>query len=251
MASTKVLILMWNYFLENSLLSYSIELMAALAGSFYLSRVPEADKMVRLFVYYLWLTLFVEILGFYAAFAYFNNYEILWFIKDTGFERNFWLYNSFKVVTFLMYFLLFYSQLNNERVKRFFYTVFLLFTIISVINYIVSDVFFRAYAAFTPVTGTIILMLIIAAYYFEMLKSDRILNFYRSVVFYISVGSLFWHLVVTPLFIYSHYFSMDSPAFVSLHALLLKLANIFMYTCFTIGFLVCSRRKNSYLSSIL
>lgn len=241
---------MLEFFLENTLLVYLLELLSALAGTYYLWKSPGSGKNIRMFVYYLWLIVFVETIGIYPVYAYLNDYKTLWFIKDTPFERNFWLYNSFKIVSFLVFFQFFTNELKNERLRKLFRLLIIGFAVSAVLNLLLSGVFFKAYSSFTFITGTFILSIIISAYYYEILTSDKILNFYQNIGFYISVGSFVWHLVVTPLFIYSHYFTMDSPEFVTFHALVLKRANVFMYSCFTLGFFICSRKNNYYLSSI-
>lgn len=225
--------------------------MAALAGVYFLLKVPGAGKHTRLFVYFLWLTIFVEALGLYPAYAYFSDYQSLSFIKGTGFERNYWLYNLFNILGIVVFVLFFSRQLENKKLSRLFRVLIIVFAVTALINLAVSDVFFKAYAAFTSIVGTFILLLVIISYYIEMMSSDKILNFYKRLGFYVSIGVFFWHLVVTPLFIYSRYFTMESPDFVSLHSLILLIANIFMYTCFTIGFVVCSRENNSYSSYTL
>lgn len=225
--------------------------MAALAGTYFLYKVPGTGNMTRLFVYFLWFTLFIEVLGLYPAYAYITNYRRLSFIQNTGFERNYWLYNLFNILGIIVFVLFFSRQLENTKLSRLFRVLLSVFAVTALINLAVSDVFFQAYAAFTSIVGTCILLLVIISYYIEMMSSDKILNFYKRLGFYVSIGVLFWHLVVTPLFIYSRYFTMESPDFVSLHSLILLIANIFMYTCFTIGFVVCSRENNSYSSYTL
>ncbi len=241
---------MLDFFLENILLVYLLEFLAALSGTFYLWNSAGASKMMRIFVYYLWSIVFVETLGMYPLYAYFNNYETLGFVKDTPFERNFWLYNSFKIVSFLVFFEFFTRKLSNAGLRKIYRVFIMVFAGTAVLNLLLSGVFFKAYSAFTCITGTFLLVVIISSYYYEMLGSNKILNFHKNIGFYISVGAFLWHLIVTPLFIYSHYFTMESPEFVAFHALVLKVANVFMYTCFTFGFLICSRKNNFYFSSI-
>lgn len=103
-----------------------------------------------------------------------------------------------------------------------------------------SGSFFNQFSLYISMGGTIYLTFLIFIYYLDLLKSKGILTFYRSLPFYISVGLLIWHLVVTPLFIYSRFFSLSSPDFVALHSFILKVANIFLYGILITGFVFCS-----------
>lgn len=80
------------------------------------------------------------------------------------------------------------------------------------------------------------------AYYYEMLKSDKILNFYKNLAFYVSVGVLIRYLVVTPIFIYSKYYTNASPDFVEMYGLIIIVSNVFMYGMFITGFIISAGR---------
>lgn len=216
---------------------------AAIAGTYYLRKVKDYKPVTKLLVYYLWLVVFVEIIGTYPVYAYFTNYSTLPFLKGTVFERNYWWYNSYAIIKYGVFFIFFIRQLQSAQLRKFLLYLTVFYIITTVLNLIFSGIFFVAYSAYDAIVGTILLILLIFIYYFEVLNSDRILHFYKNIQFYISVGVLFWHLVVTPLFIYSHYFTMQSPSFVALHTAVLMLANIFLYGIIITGFLVCSRRN--------
>ncbi len=68
-----------------------------------------------------------------------------------------------------------------------------------------------AMSSYTSMSGTVLLAVIIGAYYYEMLTSEKILQVFSSLAFYISIAAVVWHLVVTPLYIYSSYFTASSP----------------------------------------
>lgn len=234
---------MLEYYLESSFIGHFVEFLAAVAGSYYLFKTPHPKKIIRLFVYFLWLTVFIEVIGLYTVYAYFTDYKNLEFLRDSPFERNYWLYNSFHVLSFAMYYFFFILHLNSAKTRRILTLTALIFLITVIINLIYSGIFFVAYSAYTSVGGTLIIIICILAYYYEILKSDNILNFYKNVVFYVSIGVLIWYLVVTPLFIYSKYFTLASPDFVALHGLIIILSNVFMYGMFIIGFLISSGRS--------
>lgn len=109
---------MVEYYLESSFTGHLVEFFAAVAGSYYLFKTPHVQNIIRLFVYFLWLTLFVDMVGLYTVYAYFSDYKNLEFLRDSPFERNYWLYNSFLVLSFTMYFFFFIFQLKSPKVRR-------------------------------------------------------------------------------------------------------------------------------------
>lgn len=140
----------------------------------------------------------------------------------------------------------FIVQLKSSRMRRILIFLGGFFLLSEIINLIYSGVFFVNISTYGSITGTLILVLCILAYYYEMLKSSSILYFYRDVAFYISIGVLIRYLVVPPLYIYNKYFSLSSPEFVEIHSIIMSIANLFMYGMFIIGFIVCSGRRSKY-----
>lgn len=234
---------MLEYYLDDLFVGHFVELLAALAGTYYLFKTPQPKSIIRLFVYFLWLTVFIEVAGLYTVYAYFTDYKDLEFLRNSPFERNYWLYNSYHLVSFMVYFFFFIFPLNSGKIQRVLTFIALFFGITEIINLLFSGIFFIALSAYASVLGTLILIICIVAYYYEMLKSDKILSFYKNLVFYVSVGVLVRYLVVTPLFIYSKYFTIASPDFVALHGLIIFLSNIFMYGMFILGFIISSKRS--------
>ncbi|MCF4102581.1 hypothetical protein L1I30_12970 [Gillisia sp. M10.2A] len=224
-----------------------LELLAAMAGSFYLFRVKPRNKYTKYLVYFLWLTFVVEIVGIYSSYAYFSDYKKLSFLKDSVFQRNFWLYNIKGIIEFSVLAYFFRSFIKTVSWKKTLKYLALFFILSTILNLIFSGSYFMAYAAYTAIAGTILVLISVGFYFCEMLKSEAILKFKSSLTFYIAIGVLFFQIVLTPLKIYSRFFIESSnPEFVALWKPLLVIANVFMYTCFIIGFLICSQKKRSY-----
>lgn len=234
---------MLEYYLNNLFPVNFAELLAAFAGTYYLTKNPKAGTAVRIFVYFLWFTLLVEIIGLYTAYAYFTNYRGVEFLKGSLFESNHWLFNIYQIFSYLIYFLFFILHLKLEKYRKIlvYFTAF--FVVTAILNLIFSGIFFNAFSAYTHIIGTVILILCISAYYYELLSSDRILYFYKNVEFYISIGALIFHVVTTPLFIYSKYFKLQNPDFLSVYFFILKSVNFFLYGIIILGFLVCTFRR--------
>lgn len=196
-----------------------------------------------MFVWFLWSVFIVDLIGFYAAFTYFNNYRIFGFIKGTVFENNYWLFNSFKIISFSVYIFFFIKQLYSLSKKRILSITLVFFVLSAIINLIFSNAFFTSYITYTTIWGTFLLLICIGLYFFEILNSDRIIRFYRSLPFYIAIGALIWHLCVTPLFIYSNFFQIQSPDFVHIYGITLGILNWIMYGSYIVGFFMCINKS--------
>lgn len=229
-----------EHFLQNVLIVYLFEIGAAVAGTVYLMRTTARVPHSRLFVWYLWLVVIIETIGFYPAFNHFTKFSYMPFVEGTVFERNNWLYNCYNIVKFAVFYTFFIRQLHNRKSKRIFKWITVFFVISAIINLFLTDVFFYQSSSYTYITGAFILMTLIFVYYFELLKSDRILFFYKSLVFYISVGLLLWHVTITPLFIYNKYFTSASPEFVRMHSTILNFSNYFLYGVYIMAFIFCT-----------
>jgi hypothetical protein len=112
---------------------------------------------------------------------------------------------------------------------------------------IFTEGFFVKFMPICNILGTLFIFLSIAFYYMELLKSDQILQVQKSLPFYISVGALLFHIITTPLFIYSVYYSNSvDPSFVSLYRQVIFGINYLLYLIYIIGFLICLRTKDPY-----
>lgn len=223
---------------------------AAFAGIYYLRKRNRPKIEDRLLVFYLWLVIFVEIVGIYPLVAYFTNYKFMPFIKGTCFERNLWWFNSYHIIKFAVFYFYFLLQLGSAKKKKFLSYLGVSFILALILYLIFSGEFFTQQSTLDAVGSTLLLMIIIFLYYFELLKSDKILNFYRSLPFYVSIGLLVWHLSLAPIFIYNAYFSTQSPNFVALHSFILNIANVVLYLSFILGFLICARSKNDAVKEV-
>ncbi len=218
-----------------------LEISVAISGSYFLYKNPNTSIINRYLVYFLWFTFFTEMIGKYAAIAYFTNYEYLGFIKDTVFERSFWLYNIYTIISFSFFGYYFTTLLHSDKLKKKFLFINILYLIVGVINLIVSDIFFKGNSVYTSIAGTILFLSIIIFFYFDLLQSDIILDIKKHLPIYISIGVLVYFLCLTPLDIFSQYYKTANKIYVKLRSNIFLFANIFMYSTFIIGFLVCAK----------
>ncbi len=237
----------FNEFLLYILPIYILEVLAASAGTYYLRNSLSQFKNTKYLVYFLWLTVFVETVGFYAPAAYFSNYELFSFVKDTPFEDNYWWYNIYILISYSFYTFYFISFLKKKYWKTIFGVAVGTFLISSISVFSFTDIFFKGYSPFVSIAGTLLMFFSIVLFYFELLKSDLMLQIKRFLPFYISVGVLVFNLCLTPIEILNEYFNLENgnKLFVTLRSDVMLYVNIFMYSIYTLGFLICSRKKRS------
>ena len=246
MASNGILGL--DYFIEyiiNSATGYALELLVLLFGIRFLKKKDNPTKTNKYLVYFLFFNLMIEIVGAYSPIAYFSDYKYFGFIENTNYVRNYWLYNSFFILNFSFYSYYFRSFLNIKA-KNTLSVLILLFIISSFISFIYSDVFFKEYSIFITITGSLLVLLSIVLFYFELLKTDRIINLKEYLPIYISIGVLIYNLCTTPLDIFSKYFNTGNYLYVNINSAVLFVANIILYSTFITGFIICAKdTKNS------
>ena len=224
-----------------------MEVLAAATGTYYLRKNLSQYKSTKYLVLFLWFTVFVEGVGSYSPAAYFSNYKFLPFILETPFEENYWWYNIYTSISFSFYILYFISFLKKGYWKRIFKVSVGVFLLSSILIFIFSGSFFEGYPPYLTIAGTFLLFFSVVLFYFELLRSDILLQLKRFLPFYISVGVLVFNLCVTPIEIFIQYFSLKdgNELFVTLRSNVLLYANIFMYATYTFGFLIFSRKKKS------
>lgn len=224
-----------------------IELLVALAGVYYLRKNP-GERTIRAFVWFLWLTLAVELLSAYAAIAFFSNYELLPFLEDSPFRRNYWMFNIYLIFSALFYSWFFLQYIKSEAAKKALRYLMLFFLVSAPINLLFTDIFFVGHSRYTLLVGTLIQVSVIFVFFYELLQSNHLLHLKRYLPYYVAVGSLVFLFCTTPLQLLSRYFNLETGNgfFVKVKAIVLICSNIFMYLTFALGFIICSSKKKSY-----
>jgi len=228
--------------LINVLPIHLFELLAASVGTYYIKVKKEPIKSSKYLVVFLWVTFFVDVFGEYASVAYYSEYEIFGFIEETRFRKSDWVYNIMSVVSLSFYSFYFRSYLINKWSRKMLKGLVVAFIFSSIVNWIFSTVFFDGFSRFTLLSGTLLLFLSSVLFHFELLKSDKILNFKEYLPVYVSVGSLVFFLCITPIKLFHPYFNSGHALFDILQSKGMLVANILMYIIFTLGFIVCARK---------
>lgn len=219
-------------------ITFSVELIALVAGILAFKKFK--DTAVKYFIYFLGYILLVEIVGRY------KNYMSFWpinYLEDTRFEENWWWYTlSWKIGAILFYAYYYQKIIRSKKFSSFLKYTSVAFLVVSLgVILIQWEAFFKGYFALINVMGMIVIFLCIVFYFTEMLRSDKVLTFYKSFSFYFSSALLIWWLINTPLVIYSSYYATVSDIeYKNLRKLILLFCNIFMYITFTFAFIWCN-----------
>ena len=234
----------FHKFLFSVIPIYLFELLAALAGTFYLNKKENNNNLNKYFVIFLWCTFFHEIVGAYSPIAYFSEYRYFGFVKGTVFERNIWQYNIYFIISFSFLIYYFKSILSDKKFKKRMGFVNLIYVLGSIIYLFISKDFFTNYSIFTLIVGSLLVTVNILLFYFRLLKTDKVLNLKIYLPIYISFGALFFYLCTIPLELFSVYFKAVNELYVNIRTNVILIANIFMYGTFITGFIVCAKDNN-------
>lgn len=220
------------------------ELLAFITGVVYYKK--NKSKSTFYFVLFLGFTVFIELVNWYPVLI---PDGLLYSLKGTVYESNYFLGNCYSLISYFFYITYFKWHIVSKMRINFLNVFTGLFIIVSLWEYIFSGHFFNAFLPISNIFGTLLVILSIGFYYLELLRTEKILHFNRSLPFYVSIGALFFHLCTTPLFIYSSYYSHTiDPVFVNLYRWVILGANYLLYSIYAIGFLVCYKKRMPYYS---
>lgn len=218
-----------------------MEFLAACAGTLHLVKAQKLRTGIKFFVGFLWFNFFYDLLGMYPIWAYYDNYQLAPFLKDSPFARNFWYYNNYHVIKFLVLSQLFIVQLTHPESQNFRKILSKLrwvFVIYSIVCFASFGNYLYQYDYTVIIFGTFFLVACIMAYLLQMLRTDQILHFRSDLLFYIAIALLLYELCIAPINIYATYFNEGNMDFVQFYARILRYANIYLYGIYILGFLI-------------
>ncbi|MGB1308986.1 MAG: hypothetical protein ACPG6B_08760 [Oceanihabitans sp.] len=228
---------MKEFFLENyNTIIYCIEAFAVCVGLFCLKKFSNTNAVffIKILVY-----LFViELLGSYTYL--YGTFEFLEPIRNSVFKTNRWWFTiTFDIVVVILFSILYQKILKNKKHKFILKVGTILFTITAVFLILIDiDTLFAGSYDSIGIIGTLLILTCCVFFFIEILQSSNILEFSRSLYFYVSVAIFIWWLIVTPLVFYDIYFRNIDWNFIFLKWQIYLFANIFMYATFAIGLLV-------------
>lgn len=229
------------------LLFHYFELAAALAGSYYWLKTK--DESVRPFVWYLWFTVVVETLAMYTyLYNNFDNSFINW-IENSIFFRNIWLYNIYYAVSLVLIGMFMIRNTKNDTSHKIIKIIVVVCSLFTISYFSISGKFFEMELPYDLAVQTFSIFIMVLLYLRELMQSEQILDFYKSHVFYISLGLLLWHICLTPLFIFDDYYDAINLEFGAFRTIFLDTFNIILYSCYVFAFLYSLYHKRNLVMS--
>lgn len=230
-------------FKNYTLLTHSVEAIAALTGVFFYRKYRNTST--RYFIYFLVYIILLDKSGNYTWYVHPDRF--LAFLIGTVIQKNYWMFTIGWSIVSVMFFGFYYRKiLENEAFKKvikFTSYAFLFFSL----SYILLhwEAFFNMFFPAIKVFGGVVVLLCTVFYFFETLQSDKVLTFYKSINFYISMALFIWFLVITPMVFFDKYTSYDPLVYerdwnyIRLRRMIFLSCNIFMYLTFTFALIWC------------
>ena len=204
------------------------QVITAIAGS--LCYYKYKDTFLKSFLFLLWYIVLNDLIV--------NIYRINISTLDAFF------YNIFQLISFSFYLILFKkaskSQTNKKTITFFIGAYYLCYFA----NFFIED-FFINYFTNTFIVGGTLIILSILIYFSELLQSNKIIQINKMLLFWISLGLLFFILPNIPFNIVQNYYK-DSPIISHVYRvyfLLLFIYNVILIT----GFFTSDKKQRDFV----
>ena len=222
-------------YIYNIVILHSLELIAAVFGSIYL--IKSRNQSVRLFVVYLWVNFAIELIATYPLVLYYNNFDYSWFqwLKQSSFASNEWLYSIHSYITVIMIGL-YYRRLIKTINYRQIISGLIMFYCVFAVSYNILKTKVDFLQDLNYFIEEIVVVSCTVFYLFELFKSQKALEFYRSVHFFIAIGLFVWYMCVMPVFLFSDFFTEVNTLYVNFRVFTLLTFNVILYSCYILGF---------------
>ncbi|MBF8149950.1 hypothetical protein ITJ86_08570 [Winogradskyella sp. F6397] len=220
-----------------SVISHSIEFLAALTGVLYYKKFKFT--VAKYLIFFLIYAFLVDLIGSYPEYLY--NLDLYYLIEGTLIEINYWWFTIFwffGIVTFISF--INYNILKKNIYKKTVKYVFYIYTSLFLIYCIVN--FEKVFLMLDPFLMTLSLWAIfvcVCVYLVEILQSTKIIYFYKSIYFYINAAFLFWILLLGPMVFYEIYFSTADWSYIILKYQIYLGVNVLFYLTLTIAIICC------------
>ncbi|PID69626.1 MAG: hypothetical protein CSA39_01180 [Flavobacteriales bacterium] len=210
---------------------YSEILAAILATVFYFK---YKNTGFRYIIWVLWLIVLAELLGLFHA-------ELgLYYEDEKGIKYNSFIFNILYFLVYPMLFLIYYKSLSTSNYKKIIVLFFVLFLIVSIINWVFIQDILTAWSKYPDVLGSLFLTICIIFYFIELLQSEKIIRFQRSVPFWINVGLLVYYTSTIPFTVVADSLKFGDATQRKLY-LINYVLSIAMYVIFSFGFIWSKR----------
>ena len=173
----------------------------------------------------------------------FEDYKYL--LQSRFFSTNYWWYGLFWTIGSVLFWSFFYQKIisNIVYIKILNMSTYVFVICVSIYTLIHIEEFFYTVSTFNKMLGSVVILLAIVLYFIDVLQSDIILTFYKSIYFYISMSLFFWWIVTMPLYFYQKFVFVENIELIKLLALTRFFANVLMYGTFGTALVFCKPEK--------
>jgi len=226
-------------------LFHLLELGAALAASYYWLKTK--DYAIKPFVWYLWFIVFIETLAMYPYLYEVLDNSIINNIKNSKFYRNTWLYNIYDPIVLILIGKFMINNTNTILSHRIIKFLVLGFIIFWFVYFLFVANYFETGLPYDFVISTFVIFIMVMLYLRELLKSNELINFYKSPVFCVIIALMLWYICITPLFIFNGFYLKENEEFLSFRKIFLNTSNIILYSWYIFAFLYPLRFKRKLI----
>ena len=221
---------------NGTLIYLVLEILAAVTGLILFNKYKHTAA--KYFIYFLVYIVIFVILGRYSF--YVRGEGFLNFLDGTLLERNYWWFAIFWDIGGVVFFGFYYQKiLINKTAKSILNKSTFLFLIVSTVSILLTlPDFFKKPLTIINILGALIILQCVFFYFIEILQSDKILNFHKSLNFYISIAILILWLIQTPLVFFEPYYRKTDMDYVNLRGYINLFVISFMYITYIIGLIV-------------
>lgn len=180
---------MKEFLLNNySIITHGIEIFAALTGLFLYKKYRLTP--VKYFIWFLVYIVIMVQIGFYTRYVaiYDSLSSFRELLKGTLFQRNYWWFTIAWSMVSVVFFSFYYSKvLNSVFNKKVLKITTLSFVLVSLFTITTNwrDFFIKPFPIIS-VFGAFVILQCVLFYLLEMIKLPNILDFHRSINFYIT-----------------------------------------------------------------
>lgn len=154
--------------------------------------------------------------------------------------NNNYVYNIWNIINFFFYAYFVLSRLSERKKRLFIYFLIGIFFIVTFINVVFYAGITRWVLVKNSIFAKTLVAIMIIVYLIELLQSDEILNFKKSLFFWVCVGVFLMNLVQLPVLKLTYFISFEGA-----YRYIILGLNIIMHLCFITGFIVSKKEYNN------
>jgi hypothetical protein len=159
---------------------------------------------------------------------------------------NVWLYNQYINIEFLFFLWIFYRYIENLNFKKVIILGSILYEFYFIFGIIISNNM-NVFQTYPFAFAQILIIIVLFAFIIQMISSDKILHIQQYLIFWVSLGLLFYYIVPFPLNVSESLISKESLSreMMSFLRQIQYVGNILMYILITYGYIWSSKTYTS------